>query len=103
VLLQLAYEFLGVLFMLLEELETSLQQALELGVLGGGNQRLFQRPIDGLVVGHFVLGVSLVEVRSAQDRQLFPLFGRRIFHGFAGVVVLWLYLQLIEQREGIHR
>jgi hypothetical protein len=56
--------------MLREELETSLQQALELFVLGGGDQRLFERPINGLMVGHLVLGVSLVEGISAQLRQL---------------------------------
>ena len=50
VLRQLAHEVLGVLFMLREELETSLQQALELFVLGGEDQRLFERPINGLMV-----------------------------------------------------
>src|SRR3984893_4127296 len=87
--------------MLREELETSLQQALELFVLGGGDQRLFERPIDGLMEGHLVLGVSHIEGRPAQLRQLFPLFGRRSGQGFAGAVILWLYLQLIEQREGL--
>src|ERR1700730_3559976 len=99
VLRQLLPEVLGVFFMLREELETSLQQALELFVLGGGDQLLFERPINGLMVGHLVLGVSHIEGVSAQLRQLFPLFGRRIGQGFAGAVILWLYLQLIEQRE----
>jgi len=40
VLRQLAHEVLGVLFMLREELETSLQQALELFVLGGGKREI---------------------------------------------------------------
>lgn len=71
------------LFVLLEESEGSLQQALELAVLGRGDQRLFEGTNDGLMVGYLVLGVILVEGCSAQRRPLYPLYGRRIGQGFA--------------------
>ncbi|MGO9234361.1 MAG: hypothetical protein ACLP4V_09895 [Methylocella sp.] len=54
-----------------------------------------------MVGHHLVLGVRLVEGCSAQRRPLYPLYGRRIGQGFAGVVILWHYLQLIEQRENL--
>jgi hypothetical protein len=98
-LLQLAHEMLGMLLMLLEELEGDFQQALNLTVLRGGDQRRSERSIDGLMIGDFVLGIGFVKGGSAQFRKLFPLLGRRLGQGFAGIIVLLRHLQLAEQGE----
>ena len=45
---------LGVLLVALEDLQPGLQQALQLGVVGGRNQQGFQRTIDRLVIGDLV-------------------------------------------------
>ena len=75
-LLKLAYELLSIVLMLFEKRKAVFQQALELAVLHGRNQRRFERSNDRQMVGNLVLGVSLVKGCAAQFRQLLLLFGR---------------------------
>jgi hypothetical protein len=56
---------LGMLLMLLEELEAGFQQALKLAVLRGGDQRRCERSVDGLMIGDFVLGIGFAPVLPA--------------------------------------
>ena len=57
---------LGVLLMPLEYLETGLQQALELCIGRGRNERAFERSVHRPVVCDFVGDISLVEGRAAE-------------------------------------
>src|SRR3979490_1936512 len=85
--------------MSLEDLETGLQQTLELEVAGGRDQRGLERAVHGLVVGGLVGGISLVEFRAIELRQL-GLLGRRLLaQGAAGVVVLRRDLELLYEVE----
>src|SRR3981081_2138289 len=87
--------------MSLEDLETGLQQTLELEVAGGRDQRGLERAVHGLVVGRLVGGISLVEFRAIELRQL-GLLGRRLLaQGAAGVVVLRRDLELLYEVEGL--
>src|SRR6185437_8062619 len=54
-------QMLGVRLVFLEQLQAGLQQALQLGVLGVGDERVGQGPVDRLVVGDLVVDVRLVE------------------------------------------
>src|SRR6187399_1454293 len=53
-LLQARRNLFGVLLVALEDFQSCLQQALQLGVAGRRNQQGFQRAVDCLVIGHFV-------------------------------------------------
>src|SRR5665213_3585301 len=68
-LVEVADQLLGVGLVLLEELQTRLQQALEFGVLSRGDERLRQSAVDRLVVGDLVGSVGLVEGPTAQFGQ----------------------------------
>src|SRR5664279_933591 len=87
----------GMFLMFPEELEVGFQQALKLAILRGRDQRRFERSIDGLMIGNFVLGIGLVKGGSAQFPKLFLLYRRIPVHGFAGVRSLRRNLQLMEQ------
>src|SRR5438045_2778644 len=79
-LLQFGDEMAGVLLVLLEELQAGLQQRLQFGILGVGDQRRFQCAVDRLVVGDLVLGVGDVVGVAAQlgvVRQLLLGGGRQ--------------------------
>ena len=64
---------LGVLLMTLKNLQAGPQQALELNVVRGGNERAFKRAVHGLVVGDFVGDIGLVECRAAELGQFITL------------------------------
>src|SRR6185503_11797090 len=72
-LLQPSGQVLGVHLVLLEQLQSSLQQALQLGVLGVRDEGVLQGAVDGLVVGDLVLGIGLVEGPARQAVQLHAL------------------------------
>src|SRR4051812_8870363 len=63
-LLQRRGDVLGMLLMALEDLQAGLQQALQFGIAGGGNQQGFERAVDRLVIGDFIGDIGLV-VRGA--------------------------------------
>src|SRR5258705_7495442 len=69
-LLQASGDLFGMQLVALENLETSLQQALQLRVVRVGNKRCLQRAVDGLVVGHFVGDIGLVEFRALELAKL---------------------------------
>ena len=61
---------LGVLLVTLEDLQASLQQVLQFGVVRVGDKRRLQRAVDVLVIGDFVFGVGFVEGRALQPGEL---------------------------------
>src|SRR5262249_30020644 len=68
-LLQSGGDFFGVLFMALKKFEAGLEQFLEFGIAGRRNERRFQRPIHGLMIGHLIGDIGLVEFRAIEFRQ----------------------------------
>jgi hypothetical protein len=79
---------LGVLLMALEDLQACLQQALQLGIAGRGDQLRFQHAVDRLVVGNLVGDIGLVEGCAGELAELGELVGGRLRQRLAGVVVL---------------
>ena len=61
---------LGMLLMALEQLQPRLQQRLQLGVLGRGDQQRLKRAVDLLVVGDLVVDIGLVECRAVELGKL---------------------------------
>ena len=68
-LLQCSGDLFGVLLMPLKNLEAGLQQALEVGIAGGRNERRLERAIYSLVICNFIGNVSLVEFCTIEVRQ----------------------------------
>src|SRR6185437_14437875 len=66
-------DLFGMLLVRGEEREPLLQQGLEFGILRVGDQRILERAIDGLVIGHFILDVGPVELGARQLVQLSAL------------------------------
>src|SRR4249919_3648257 len=58
--LQPGGDVFGVLLVALKDLQAGLQQALQLGVVGRGNELRLQRAVDRLVVGDLVGDIGLV-------------------------------------------
>ena len=63
---QFSGDLFSVLLVLPKELETGLQQALELCIGRGRNERAFERSVHRPVVCDFVGDISLVEGRAAE-------------------------------------
>src|SRR5258705_10367857 len=103
-LLQAGGDVFGMLLVALENLETSLQQALQLRVVRVGNKRYLQRAIDCLVIGDFVGDIGLVELRVLELAEFGELVGGVLRQGLAGIVVLGCDLQLLDEvkRQLVH-
>ena len=56
-----------------KQLQTFLQQRLQLGILRIGNERLAQGLIDRLMIRHFVVDIRLVERCAIETSKLFAL------------------------------
>ena len=60
-----------------------------------------QSAIDGLVIGHFVIGIGFIECRAAEFGQD-SAFGIRLFgQRFARRVVLGRNVQFLDKRQGL--
>ena len=75
------------LFVALKNLQAGREQVFELCVAGIWNKCALQRGIDGLVIGHLVVDVGLVEVFAAELGELGALISRLLAQCFAGVVI----------------
>ena len=104
-LLQLSGDFFCLLLMSLENLEAGLQQALELGIASGRNERRLKCAIHSLMIRHLVGNISLIEGRAAKLRQFGALVGRRFGQGSAGVIVFRRNLEFRDEVERffVHR
>ena len=60
--------------MALENLEPGLQKTFQFGIAGRRNEGGFERVIDGLVIGDFVIDVGLVEFGTLELRPLLQLY-----------------------------
>src|SRR5205085_6316995 len=78
---------LGMLLVTLEDLQASLQQVLQFGVVRVGDKRRLQRAVDVLVVGNFVFGVGFIEVRALQSGELGALLAGALRERAAGLVI----------------
>src|SRR6266404_2317336 len=94
-LLQAGGDVFGMLLVALENLETSLQQALQLRLVRGWNKRCLQRAIDCLVIGDFVGDIGLVEFRALEPAELSEFVSAILRQGLAGVVVFGCDLELL--------
>src|SRR6476619_6411111 len=74
-LLQAGSDVFGVLLVALKDFQAGLQQALQFGIAGRGDQLRLQRAIDGLVVGDLVGDIGLVVVGALQLVELGELVG----------------------------
>jgi hypothetical protein len=72
------------LLVALENLETSLQQALQLRVVRVGNKRCLQRAIDCVVIGDFIGDIGLVEFRALELAERSEFVGGILRQGLAG-------------------
>src|SRR5437764_10606027 len=68
--LQARRYLLGMLLVTLKDLQASLQQVLQFGVVRVGDKRRLQRAVDVLVIGNLVFGVGFVEGRAIQFGEL---------------------------------
>jgi hypothetical protein len=66
-------DHLGVLFVALEDLQASLQQALEFAVARGWNELRLERAVHRLVVGDLIVDMGLVEGGAIELRQFCTL------------------------------
>src|SRR5688500_11546377 len=82
--LQACRKMLGVLLMALEDFQAGLQQRLKLPIIGRRNERLLERPIDGLVVASLVGRVRFIECGAGELFQLSSLVGLRPGDRLAG-------------------
>src|SRR3979411_6157 len=74
-LLQASGDMFGMLLMALENLQASLQQALQFRIVRGRNKLGLERAIDRLVIGDFVGDIGLVEFRALQLAEFGELVG----------------------------
>src|SRR5262245_11501864 len=93
------------LLVALEEFQAGLQQAFELGIVRRGDKRAFERTVDGLMVGNLVVDICLVECRAFELRELGALGCSLLGQRAAGLVILRLHVQLLDQckRLLVHR
>ena len=68
--MQLLRQGLGMLLVAFKQLQTFLQQRLQLGILRIGNERLAQGLIDRLMIRHFVVDIRLVERCAIETSKL---------------------------------
>src|SRR5436189_3817073 len=85
-LFQARRNLFGVLLVALEDFQSCLQQALQLGVAGRRNQQGFQRAVDCLVIGYFVGDIGLVVIRALELVDFGELVGGLLGQRLAGVV-----------------
>lgn len=76
-------QVLGMGLMLLEQFQPGLQQRLQLGVVGVGNQGLAQGLVDRAMISDLVVDIGLVEGRARQSRQSLARRRRRTAEGGA--------------------
>src|SRR5271155_3312895 len=92
---------LCMLFVTLKDLQPGLEKVLQFWVARIGYEDSLERIVDRLVIGDFIVGVSLVERRAIQFAE-FGLFGLRLLEErLAGVIVLRGYVQLLDQRQSL--
>ena len=83
---------LGVLLVTLKDLETGREEILQFRVGSVGNKDRLQRVVDRLVIGDFVVGVSLVKRCATQFLEFGALGVRLLDERLAGAVVLGVTL-----------
>src|SRR5690606_811768 len=96
---ELARDHLGMVQMSLDSRPHLLDQSLELRVLRARNEGLVDRVEDRLVVGHLVIDISLVELRTLQLLQAVHVLRGAFLEAPARVVVLGLDAELLRQRS----
>src|SRR6185437_16887345 len=84
-LLERRRDLLGVHLVALKDLEPGLEQILQFRIGRVRNEDRLERVIDRLVIGDFVVGVGLVELRAAQFLELCALGVGLLDEGLAGV------------------
>src|SRR4051812_1263499 len=84
----------GMLLVTLEDLQPGREQILEFTVAGVRDQGVLKCSIDLLMIGDLVLGIGLIEGGAFQSHQLLFLRLGLLHERAAGVVVLWLDVQL---------
>jgi hypothetical protein len=78
------------LFVTLKYLQTRLEKTLQFCVAGIGNEHRLKRTVDCLMIGDFIVGISLVK-RHALQFLKFGLFGvRPLDERLAGVTLSFL-------------
>ena len=87
--------------MRVEDWPRTFQQLLQLGVLSIRNQCIIHRDYDGIVIGDFVVDVSLVEFRAAQATEFLEVFITVRFQAAAGVALFRGELQFFSQSRGL--
>ena len=80
-----------------KQLQTFLQQRLQLGILRIRNERLAQGLIDRLMIRHFVVDIFLVERCPLETGKLFALGVRCLRQALASWIIFRRNVQLFER------
>src|SRR5215831_18567000 len=100
-LFELCGNLFGMLLVTLEDFQAGGEQVFEFRIAGRRNQRVLQSAVDGLMVGHLVADIGLVEGSAVKLRQFAALVGSLFAQRFAGIIVFRSDVELLASASAL--